>query len=366
MAIFDYITIDEFRKSLESDYQEMTSCFTAEAWKAVHVLAGSIIEAVLLDYLVSEGIVSQDEAVKMDLGNAISLCKEKKIISIRTSELSSVIKSYRNLIHPGRIIRMNESVDRNSAEVTKALVSIVVGEIEGKKREQYGYTAEQIVSKILRDSSVDSIIPHIVKQANSAEIEKLLLRVLPTAYLDYLQDDVFDENLAHLPDSFSLCFRIAFEQATDNIQKKVAQNFVRIIKEESQGFLFAYGKAFFRASDMTYLVQDDIDITKKYLLARLENDVDGWLATISGISPFLVEDDVNKFVDPLVKAVNSRDNQSNLNAEKLLIEEGFRAFGITTEILKRLDSWINFYRERDQNIYAEKIEHIRADIDIPF
>jgi len=43
MAIFDYITIDEFRKSLESDYQEMTSCFTAEAWKAVHVLAGSIL-----------------------------------------------------------------------------------------------------------------------------------------------------------------------------------------------------------------------------------------------------------------------------------------------------------------------------------
>jgi len=261
---------------------------------------------------------------------------------------------------------MNESVDRNSAEVTKALVSIVVGEIEGKKREQYGYTAEQIVSKILRDSSVDSIIPHIVKQANSAEIEKLLLRVLPAAYLDYLQDDVFDEKLAHLPVSFSLCFRIAFEQATDNIKKKVAQNFVRIIKEESQGFLFAYGKAFFRASDITYLVQDDIDITKKYLLARLENDVDGWLVTISGISPFLVEDDVNKFVDPLVKAVNSRDNQSSLNAEKVLIEEGFRAFEVTTEILKRLDSWINFYRERDQNIYAEKIEHIRADIDSPF
>lgn len=41
MAIFDYIISGEFRMSLEAEYNKMTLCFNAEAWKAVHVLAGS-------------------------------------------------------------------------------------------------------------------------------------------------------------------------------------------------------------------------------------------------------------------------------------------------------------------------------------
>ena len=304
MAIFDYITSEEFRESLEADYQEMIFCFNANAWKAVHVLAGSIIEAVLLDYLVAENLATYEEALRLDLGSAITLCKDKNIISIKTSDLSSVIRSYRNLIHPGRIIRLQEHVDKNSAEVAKALVSIVIGEIEKQKHEKYGYTAEQLIAKIRRDSSASTIISHIIKQTNPTEIEKLLIKVIPNAYMDSLQEM---DPIAHLPKSLTICFRTAFEQASPELKKKVAQNFVKIIKEESDQFLFAYGKLFFRAPDMQYLSANDIEITKNYLLGRLENDIEGWLSTIAGISKYISDEDVNKLVDPLVRAVNGND-----------------------------------------------------------
>jgi hypothetical protein len=47
MAKFDFISDERFRASLQSDYSELGKAGQAEAWKAVHVLAGSIIEAVL-------------------------------------------------------------------------------------------------------------------------------------------------------------------------------------------------------------------------------------------------------------------------------------------------------------------------------
>ncbi len=51
MAIFDFISGEEFRESLDADYHELNSAMEVHAWKAVHVLAGSIIEALLVDYL---------------------------------------------------------------------------------------------------------------------------------------------------------------------------------------------------------------------------------------------------------------------------------------------------------------------------
>jgi len=369
MAIFDYISSDEFRQSLEADYQEMVACFNAKGWKAVHVLAGSIVEAVLLDYILVEGYVSQEEAFKMDLGSAINLCKERKVISEKTSDLSSVIKSYRNLIHPGRLIRLNEQVDKNSAEVAKALVGIVVNEIEKQKREKYGYTAEQIVAKIQRDSTVSTIIGHIIKNINPIEVEKLLLKVLPNAYMEYLHqlnDVEFSFPVEHFPTSFSVCFRTAFEQARDEVKKKVSQNFARIIREESEQFIFAYGKLFFRAPDMRYLSSDDIEITKNYLLGRLENDVEGWMPTISGIYNYLSPDDVNKLVDPLVRVVNGDDNNLSAAAARFLKDEGWLApQSVQAQFLNRLGAWVDNYRKKNLDNHAAKIENIREHIALP-
>ena len=48
---FDFITTKPFRESLEADYAEMGRSAESKNWKAVQVLAGSIVECLLIDYL---------------------------------------------------------------------------------------------------------------------------------------------------------------------------------------------------------------------------------------------------------------------------------------------------------------------------
>ena len=59
-TLFNFITTRDFRTSLENDYKELCSCLETGCWKAAHVLAGSIVEAVLIDYLVATGFHTKD------------------------------------------------------------------------------------------------------------------------------------------------------------------------------------------------------------------------------------------------------------------------------------------------------------------
>ncbi len=53
MSKFNFISDEKFRNILLSDYTEIEVSYANKAWKAVVVLAGSVIEALLVDYLVS-------------------------------------------------------------------------------------------------------------------------------------------------------------------------------------------------------------------------------------------------------------------------------------------------------------------------
>ena len=63
-------------------------------------IGGSIIEAVLLDYLVAEKHVDKEKSLTMGLGAAVRLAERKGVISKKSSDLSSAINEYRNLVHP--------------------------------------------------------------------------------------------------------------------------------------------------------------------------------------------------------------------------------------------------------------------------
>lgn len=134
IADLDFIVDDEFRRSLSEDLRELDSAIANGSIKSAHVLAGSIVEAVLIDRLISDEILNRDVALKLDLHGAIEKCRENGIIRGQTADLSSVVKSYRNLIHPGRAIRVKERIDINSAQVAKSLVFIVLSEIAERQR----------------------------------------------------------------------------------------------------------------------------------------------------------------------------------------------------------------------------------------
>src|SRR5579871_6330172 len=129
----DFITDVDLRKSLESDINELELCRKSRAWKPVVVLVGSITEALLIDSVVALGIESKEKALKLSLSEAIDKCLTASVLSQKTADLSSVIKEYRNLIHPGRLLRLKEKVDAESASVANSLLRMVIREI-GEKR----------------------------------------------------------------------------------------------------------------------------------------------------------------------------------------------------------------------------------------
>lgn len=368
MGLFDFITFEDFRSSLEADYQEMTACLKAGAWKDTHVLAGSIIETVLIDYLVTENHVDKSAALKLDFAKALSLCVEKKIITAKTNDLCSVIKEYRNLIHPGRIIRLKETITQDSAQVAKSLVHIILEEVAVQKRKRYGYTAEQIAAKIERDSSAEAIIPLLLKDANPIEIERLLLKILPDLYIKSFEQDF---TAPHIRPAFIRCYSDAFRLATDDLKKKVTENFVRILKEEDERIVFACGKAFFRAEHLKYIQEKDISLVKRHLLARLKDDADGELLdTLLGIGAFLRTNEIVSFTDPLIKLVayHTDHDVEDKARETIKTEYYLASEEVGKKLIERLNAWIDLFTKKNKNNLADMICAIKSDLEqeVPF
>jgi hypothetical protein len=376
MASFDFITDEDFRRSLENDFKEMNFCIQAGAYKAAIVVAGSIIEAVLIDYVIAENIIARDEALKLDLGKVLSLCKDKKIISEKTSDLSSAVKGYRNLIHPGRTIRLNESISKETTEVAKALVEIVVGEVEKQKKENYGYTAEQIVSKIKHDSNSKPILPLLIKKTNLIELERLMFKYLPEAFTkgrsrfenSYGDGDFISLEAAEA--SLILCFRLAFETVDENSKRKVAAWFAKLRSEESDQIIEGYGTAFIRASDMQYMSKDDATLVKHYMLGRLNNNMGTIvLDSLSGIGKYIELADVQKFTDPLIRFVCQKSAMPIwVEMVNTLFERESSEFSdeVKEAIYSRVNQWRESYKEKEQPDSVQKVSRIMSSIDIPF
>ena len=131
MMDFDFISDEDFRKILKRDFEELSRLVEIKASKSILILSGSIIEAVLSDYFFSfpPNNITQEKVLKMDLYNLIDLARENNIIKKSTKELSTVIKNYRNLIHPGREIRKKETFDNNTAIISYRLLKLLLKEI---------------------------------------------------------------------------------------------------------------------------------------------------------------------------------------------------------------------------------------------
>ncbi len=280
-ARFAFITDAALRDSLQADYAELQRCLAAEAWKAVHVLAGSIIEALLVDSL--RGLVEPsevDDLYKLHLDALIARGEEEALVSERAAQLSHVLRGYRNLIHPGRVVRLSERVDADGATVAAALVNMVIAEVAEARQRTYGLTAEQIVSKIEGDPTAVVLVPLLLREMRESEVERLVVEVLPRRHLTAFLEDTHSAAAA-LEDAF----RRALDMAPETAKLRVAEDFVRVLREEGQLIVRARERLF-RAKDMTGLKKEDVALVKTHLLARLKT-TEAMFEAGDGLGPFL-------------------------------------------------------------------------------
>lgn len=271
MTGLEFITNGELRSSLESDLRELDTSLQHQNYKAVHVLAGSVVEALLLDHVTAGNLLEPSKAMKADLSELINVSRASNVISQRTADLSSVVRSYRNLIHPERVARLQEKIDVNTANVARALVDIVAGEIASVRLKTYGFTAEQIATKLEKDSSATDVISHVLNDVSAFEIERLLLAVLPARYLSWWDDF---EAPKHVRESICVCFRKAFGVAGEELKRRVAKQFATVIRTGAETTIRLYGDAFFAIDDMKYLDSADQELVKAHLLGRFKRSAD--------------------------------------------------------------------------------------------
>lgn len=366
MPNFDYITSADFRVSLESDYAEMRRCAEANAWKSAQVLAGSIVESLLIDYLSSTTNPTRPakDSLKLDLGEVISICKSEGVLSDRTADLCSVIRSYRNLIHPGRLVRLKEQPpSKTTCDIAIALIDLIVDDIAKTRRAAVGLTAEQILSKIIRDPGCLTILKHLLAEASEQQRERLLIELIPATYFDQLaNDDPFDETA----DRLSSAHRITFESVDKSVKERVAQEFVRILKEEDGQRVNQYRAAFFRASDLAYVSQQNQQMVKEHLLGAAPSiHTFHSIHMLEGIGPYLQPDDCVKWLDLFVRTLGSataKDPVKNKTREALIDTVFFTSKEFDARVTKRLDEWLAHYQRLNNRANAALVKGLQEEI----
>lgn len=368
---FDYIENADLRMSLERDYGEMEKCRSEAAWKGLQVLAGSIIEALLVDYLTStkNDARTAKDPLRIDLSEAIDICKNEGVLSQRTADLCSVIRSYRNLIHPGRMIRLGEPApDADSGVIAFTLVEIITKEIASVRRSTVGLTAEQLLAKISRDANVGPILKHLANEVSEHQKLRLVLDLIPGAYIASL-DDPFDP----VTDRFSAAHRQLLETLSESSRQTVADRFSEILRDESGEFIADYGPAFFHGHDLAFVSDSKRNLVKDHLLSRVPKEhTPKSIQLLAGVENFLDRSDVVKWLDPFVRTLVAK----NVNGLAKKEARSYLLDAITSTdssvdnlIFSRLQDWAKHYDQLDLAENADVVRSLQQDMEaqlIPF
>jgi hypothetical protein len=357
MSSFDFVTGEDFRAALDADFRELQAAREVHAWKSVHVLAGSIVEAVLIDYLSNaDGLKNPpSKPMELDLNGAITLCKSKGIISDRSATLSDVIRSYRNLIHPGRAIRLAESVDESSATVAVALVDMILRDVGKSRAEAQGFTAEQLVTKVERDSSAIPIIKHLLADMTESERKRLLVTVLPSRCLNPIRAGDADS----IPSAMGALFRATYEAAPAELQKQATEDFVKALREEPETVVAVYETAFFRAEDLQHLAKAKQTLVKTHALARLKAKRSVALfEALKGVSPYLTSAELTQVVDAVISEIAYGQSTALDDAARALLADVFQRQSSNADaiMVKRLSDWVELLKNKNHQSKATVVE----------
>jgi hypothetical protein len=150
-----FISDRALRFSLRLDVHEATRALAAGQWKSATVMAGSVVEAVLLAALTRAGVGLAREAARRNTHNPveerflkgtleswslypmIAAAEGLEIISEDTAKLATIARGFRNLIHPGRAQRTGVSADKGTSYTALAAVERVVADVKRWAEAEY-------------------------------------------------------------------------------------------------------------------------------------------------------------------------------------------------------------------------------------
>jgi hypothetical protein len=133
-AELTFITDTALRDSIRMDLSTATSALHNGEWKASTVLAGGVVEALLLwaiqrDPKLLAGVKKKGAPEDWGLAVLIDVAEQLKLLQPNTASQARLAKDFRNLIHPGRAQRTKEVCDRGTALTALAAAELVVRDL---------------------------------------------------------------------------------------------------------------------------------------------------------------------------------------------------------------------------------------------
>lgn len=179
---FDFISDPQLQQIIIRDFAEVQKCMEVGAYKSVLLLSGSIVESILLDYFRTypSYIIGDSKLNNLSLNEFLEMAEKESVITHYDNNLASVIKDYRNFIHPSRETRSKVAIDIETAKVSVILLDIVIKRIIDKQSLIEGYKASQIMSKLINDKSFHTIYSLSISKLN--KYQKVLLLGLLVDY----------------------------------------------------------------------------------------------------------------------------------------------------------------------------------------
>ena len=136
-----FILDDLLRERLRLDISSVESAFTHGEWKSATVLAGSVVEALLLWALQQKeqndvnaavrrlGLKIHPDLEQWVLAQYIDVAVEMQVIREDSAIQCRLAKDFRNLIHPGRALRLAQKCNRGTAMSAIAALEHVVTDL---------------------------------------------------------------------------------------------------------------------------------------------------------------------------------------------------------------------------------------------
>lgn len=116
---------------VERDYAELIALDPAKAPKSVLIIAGAVLEGLLLDALLVSGRRGYEDfetASTRSLHEMIAPTKTEGII--REDRLTDLIRYYRALAHPAREVREDVAFTSRDAIFARSAVDVVIQEVQ--------------------------------------------------------------------------------------------------------------------------------------------------------------------------------------------------------------------------------------------
>jgi hypothetical protein len=136
----------ELIQDVQVDISSAEASFNGGEWKPATVMAGAALESLLLWAVMQYTDAERTSAIKeRNLGNLdaahpeslawglakyISVAEQLKAILPPTAKQASLAQDFRNLIHPGRQMRLQMKCDRGTARSALAAVDLTIRDLE--------------------------------------------------------------------------------------------------------------------------------------------------------------------------------------------------------------------------------------------